>query len=133
MDSEGEEMSGYTFSWTSSDTAKATVASSGVVTAVAVGEATITATASATASNSESTLSGFLKMNGVKPVARIELSPSSLSFDAVGEWETVTATLYDADDNEMRPTYWGWRSADEEVVDVYTSLIGPVCRGACSR
>ena len=48
-------------------------------------------------------------------MARIEFSPSSLSFDGVGDWETVTATLYDADGNEMRPTYWGWRSADEEV------------------
>ena len=122
VDSEGEEMSGYTFSWTSSDTTKATVASSGVVTAVAVGEATISASASATASSSSardfgprprhsrSILSGSLKMDVVKPVARIELSPGSLSFDAVGEWETVTATLYDADGNEMRPTYWGYRT-----------------------
>ena len=141
LDSEGEEMSGYTISWSSSDTLKATVDSSGVVTAVAVGETTISASASATAaatvkasssarnfdtaaSGSRSTLSGSLKMHVVKPVARIELSPSSLSFDEVGGWEFVTATLYDADGNEMRPTYWGWRSADEEVVDVSTNLIG---------
>ena len=139
LDSEGEEVSGYTISWTSSDTAKATVDSSGVVTALAVGEATITALASATASaavkalplgrdfgsaaaNSQSPLSGSLKMDVVKPVARIEFSPSSLSFDAVDVWETVTATLYDADDNEMSPTYWGWGSADEEVAMVHSRL-----------
>ena len=141
LDSEGEEMSGYTISWSSSDTAKATVDSSGVVTAVAVGETTISASASATAaatvkassfardfdtaaSSSRSILSGSLKVHVVKPVARIELSPSSLTFDEVGGWEFVTATLYDADGNEMRPTYWGWRSADEEVVDVSMNLLG---------
>ena len=141
VDSEGEEVSGYTFSWTSSDTTKATVDSNGVVTALAVGETTISASASATTSstvkarslardfgavvsNSDSTMSGSLKMNVVKPVARIVLSPSSLSFDATGEWETVTATLYDSDDNEMSPTYWGWGSADTEVAEVYSRSYG---------
>ena len=139
VDEHGDEMSGYTFSWTSSDTAKATVDASGVVTALAVGYATITASASATASamvkassfarnfgtaasDSQSTLSGSLKMHVVKPVARIELSPSSLSFDAVGVRETVTATLYDADDNEMSPTYLSWSSANREVAEVYHQL-----------
>ena len=50
LDENGDEMSGYGFSWSSSDEAKATVDASGVVTAHAVGEATITASASATAS-----------------------------------------------------------------------------------
>ena len=139
VDSEGEAVSGYTFSWTSSDTTKATVDSNGVVTALAVGETTISASASATTSstvkartlardfgavvsNSESTMSGSLKMNVVKPVARIVLSPSSLSFDATGESEIVTATLYDSDDNEMSPTYWGWGSADREVARVYSRI-----------
>ena len=142
VDSEGEEVSGYTFSWTSSDTTKASVDSNGVVTALAVGETTISALASATTSstlkartlvrgisavtsNSESVLKGSLKMDVVKPVARIVLSPSSLSFDATGEWETVTATLfYDSDDNEMSPTYWGWGSADTEVAEVYSRFFG---------
>ena len=135
LDSEGEEMSGYTFSWSSSDTTKATVDSNGVVTAVAVGKATISASASATASatvkasssarnlgtaasSPRSTLSGSYHIFVVERVDRIELSPSSLSFAEVGDWETVTATLYDTDGNEMRPTSWGWYSADEEVATV---------------
>ncbi len=120
LDSEDREISGYIISWSSSDTSKATVDSSGVVTAVAVGEATITASASATAS---ATVKASSKMDVVKPVARIELSPSSLSFDTVGEWETVTATLYDADGNEMSPTYWGWYSADGEVATVDSQFL----------
>ena len=109
------------------------------MTALVVGETTISATATATTSaklkaqplardfgavvlNSESQMSGSLKMDVVKPVARIVLSPSSLSFDATGEWETVTATLYDSDDNEMSPTYWGWGSADTEVAEVYSQI-----------
>ena len=120
LDSEDGEISGYIISWSSSDTSKATVDSSGVVTAVAVGEATITASASATAS---ATVKASSKMDVVKPVARIELLPSSLSFDTVGEWETVTATLYDADGNEMSPTYWGWYSADGEVATVDSQFL----------
>ena len=140
LNSEGEEMSGYTFSWTSSDTSKATVDSSGVVTAVAVGEATITATASTTSSDtansrfrargfgaavskSQSTLRGSLKMNVVKRASRIVVSPDSLSFDEAGEdWvgslKSLTATAYDSDNNEMQPEYWSWSSSDEDVVTV---------------
>ena len=137
LDSEGEEIDGAKVSWSSSDTDIATVDENGVVTAVAVGEATVTASTSASvsgslaastaplprafsanAANAEMSVSGSLKMDVVKPVARIELDPSSLSFDEVGGTQTLTATLYDADDNEMQPTYWGWSSADREVAAV---------------
>ena len=137
LDSEGEEIDGAKVSWSSSDTDIATVDENGVVTAVAVGEATVTASTSASvsgspaastaplprafsanAANAEMSVSGSLKMDVVKPVARIELDPSSLSFDEVGGTQTLTATFYDADDNEMQPTYWGWSSADREVAAV---------------
>ena len=137
LDSEGEEIDGAKVSWSSSDTDIATVDENGVVTAVAVGEATVTASTSASvsgspaastaplprafsanAANAEMSVSGSLKMDVVKPVASIELDPSSLSFDEVGGTQTLTATLYDADDNEMSPTYWGWSSADREVAAV---------------
>ena len=124
VNSEGMEVSGYSFSWTSGDQSKATVDSSGVVTAVEVGETTITATAtlSATslfnprstgpalnrpASTAGNSISGSLRMDVVKPVARIEFEPSSLSFTEVGAHQTVTATLYDSDNNENEPHLLG--------------------------
>lgn len=37
----------------------------------------------------------------------------------MGATATLTATVYDDNDNEMRPTYWGWSSVNEEVATVY--------------
>ena len=141
LDEEGEEITGTTVSWSSSNTGVATVDSSGVMTAVGTGWVTLTATATVSDSstqssmamrstaadarnfglvvaNSEQTISSSVRMHVVKPVARIEIDPASLSFDTVNDWETLTATLYDDDDNEMRPTYWGWYSANKEVATV---------------
>ncbi|MCY4572413.1 MAG: Ig-like domain-containing protein [Gemmatimonadetes bacterium] len=107
LNSDSVEVSGYSISWSSSDTEKATVDANGLVTAIAIGEATITATAGETSgaaaarsvgSDSGTTmspareLSCSLGMDVVTPVARIVFSPDSLSFDEVGAWETVTAT-----------------------------------------
>ena len=145
LDDEGDEITGTTVTWSSSDTNIATVSSSGVMTAVATGWVTLTATAtvsdsstqsssakSASASSrvsggtvvkSEETISGSIRMHVVKPVARIEIDPDSLSFDSVNAWKTLTARLYDADDNVMRPTYWGWSSANVEVATVSSRFL----------
>ena len=131
--------------WSSSDTNIATVSSSGVMTAVATGWVTLTATVTESDSStqsslaksvaassrvsggaiakSEETISGSIRMHVVKPVARIEIDPVSLSFDSVNVWKTLTATLYDADDNVMRPTYWRWSSANVEVATVSSRVL----------
>ena len=146
LDDEGDEITGTTVTWSSSDTNIATVSSSGVMTAVATGWVTLTATATVSDSStqsslaksvsassrasggavvkSEETISGSIRMHVVKPVARIEIDPDSLSFDSVNEFETLTATLYDADDNVMRPTYWGWSSANKDVATVSSRFFG---------
>ena len=130
LDEDGDEITGATVTWSSSDPAIATVNSSGVMTAVGTGWVTLTATAtvsgsstqslrrSAFAANSDTTVTGSVRMHVVEPVARIEIDPDSLSFDSVNASKTLTATLYDADDNEMQPTYWGWSSANKEVATV---------------
>ena len=145
LDEDGEEVTGTTVTWSSSDTNIATVSSSGVMTAVATGWVTLTATVtesdsstqsslakSASASSrasggavvkSEEMISGSIRIHVVKPVARIEIDPVSLSFDSVNVWKTLTATLYDADDNVMRPTYWRWSSANVEVATVSSRVL----------
>ena len=129
LDDEGEEITGTTVRWSSSNPAVATVDSSGVMTAVGEGTVTLTATATVSASSTQSsmarsgaavvkadqTVSGSVSMIVVKRAARIDISPASLSFDSVGETAALTATVYDEDDNVMRPTYWGWSSADRAV------------------
>ena len=141
LDDEGEEITA-TFSWSSSNTAVATVDSSGVMTAVGEGSVTLTATATVSGSttisssartfvdgarrsggvvtNSEDGMSGSIDMTVVKTAARIVVTPATLSFDELGAEgsKTLTATVYDADDNVMQPTYWGWSSADRGVADV---------------
>ena len=128
LDSEGEEIDEAGVTWSSSDTAVATVDTNGVVMGLKVGKATITATATVPTTTSSSaagagraaslaiksteTVSGSATMDVVKRAARIEVTPDSLSFTEVGEgWvgslKDLSATVYDADDNVMQPTYWG--------------------------
>ena len=55
---------------------------------------------------------------------RIEISPDSLSFNTVDEFQTLTATVYDQNDNVIQPTNWGWSSANEEVARAIGRLFG---------
>ena len=146
LDEEGEEVTGATVTWSSSNTAVATVNSSGVMTAVGEGTATLIATATVSSSSTQSSTaksvaarssvsggavvqseenvsSASIDMEVVRRAARIEITPDSLSFTEAGEgWvgslKDLTATVYDADDNVMQPTYMVWSSSDEEVVTV---------------
>ena len=143
LDDEGEEITGTTVTWSSSNTAVATVDSSGVMTAEGEGTVTLTATATVSASSTQSsrarsgaavvkadqTVSGSVSMIVVKRAARIDLSPASLSFDSVGDFATLTATVYDEDDNVMRPTYWGWSSADRAVATASNRVISSQTQG----
>ena len=151
LDEEGEEVTGATVTWSSSNTAVATVNSSGVMTAVGEGTVTLIATATVSSSStqsstaksvaarssvsggsivqSEETVTAFIDMEVVKRASRIEITPDSLSFTEVGEgWvgslKDLTATVYDADDNVMQPTYMVWSSSDEEVVTVRPVGVG---------
>ena len=55
---------------------------------------------------------------------RIEISPDSLSFNTVDEFQILTATVYDQNDNVIQPTNWGWSSANEEVARAIGRLFG---------
>ena len=56
--------------------------------------------------------------------SRIEISPGSLSFDTVDEFQTLRATVYDQNNYVMQRTFafWVWSSADVEVAR--TNLFG---------
>ena len=135
LDDGGEEVTGASVSWSSSDTSVATVDSLGVMTAVGEGTATLTATATLSGSSTQSvahrlqasagavvksagTVVGSIEMEVVTRAARVEVAPISLSFDAVGESDTLSATVYDENGNVIQPRYLIWSSADTEVATV---------------
>ena len=60
----------------------------------------------------------------VTRASRIVLMPGSLSFDQVGAIAALTATVYDASNNEIQPTYWGWSSADRGVATASGRVFG---------
>ena len=130
LDDQGMEIVGASVSWSTSNPSVATVDASGVVTAVSEGTATVTAAATTTASArafrtavaSTDSVRGSADMEVVKRAARVVMTPNSLSFDEVGDIATLTATVYDANDNEMQPTHWGWSSADREVATVNSRI-----------
>ena len=122
LDDQGMEMVGATVSWSTGHSSVATVNAQGVVTAVEEGTTTVTATAGfaaqslrPAATESMTSVSGSARMEVVQRASRVELEPSSLSFDEVGNTATLTATVYDASDNEMQATYWSWSSEDRTV------------------
>ena len=141
LDDQGEEIAGATVSWSSSNTNVATVDSSGVMTAVGVGSVTLTARATLPASStqssvtgrsaaaasrasgqavaqSEGSIAGSIDVEVVNRASRIEITPASVSFEEVGARATLTATIYDQDNEVMQPTYWAWSSADRAVATV---------------
>ena len=135
LDEGGREITGASVSWSSDDTTVATVDASGVMTAVGEGTATLTATATLSSSTtqtvasrlrassgpvvkSDETVSASIEMEVVKRAARVEIAPTSVSFGEVGETETLTAAVYDENDDIMQPRYLVWSSADTEVATV---------------
>ena len=122
LDDQGMEMVGAPVSWSTGHSSVATVNAQGVVAAVEEGTTTVTATAGfaaqslrPAATDSMTSVSGSAQMEVVQRASRVELEPSSLSFDEVGDTATLTATVYDASDNEMQATRWSWSSEDRTV------------------
>ena len=102
LDENGDEVEDALVSWLSSHPDVATVDSNGVVTGISEGKTTI----KATRQNSEGSSSTEFEV--VKRASRIEITPNPLSFDETGTFATLKATIYDANDNEMSPTFWDW-------------------------
>jgi len=99
--------------WSSSDTSKVTVSTSGVVTAVAVGTATISVT------TTDGNFSATCKVT-VTPVAvtGVTLSSTTLSLKVGGDKGTLTATVAPSNATNKGVT---WSSSDTSKATVSTS------------
>ena len=112
-DSTGNTLTGRVVTWASSNTAVATVSTSGVVSGMAAGSATITATSE--------TKSGIAAVTATNvPVASVTVSPASASL-LVGATQQFTAVSKDSAGNTLTGRTVTWASSNTAVAMVSAS------------
>jgi len=110
-DAAGNPLSGRVVTWTSDNTAVATVSANGLVTAKTAGSATITATSEGHSGTSAITVSAPV------PVATVEVTPGSATVDE-GKTVQLTATLRDAAGNPLSGRVVTWTSNNTAAATV---------------
>jgi uncharacterized protein YjdB len=110
QDSAGNPLAGRVVTWTSSNTAVATVSGSGLVSAVGIGSATVTATSESKSSTAAITVTNV-------PVASVTVSPTSSSI-AVGGTQQLSAVTKDAAGNTLTGRVVTWASSNTAVATV---------------
>jgi uncharacterized protein YjdB len=105
----GATLTGRTIVWTSSDPTKATVNSTGLVTAVAQGTVTIAATSEGISGTAT------FSVASPAPVATITISPATSTL-AVGTTATLIAAPRDAAGNPLIGRVFTWASSNLSVV-----------------
>jgi uncharacterized protein YjdB len=121
-DAHGSVLTGRAISWSSSNTAVATVSSSGVVTGVAEGSATITATSEGKSGSSAVAVTKA-------PVASLKVSPTSVSVQA-GATSQLTATPLDQSGRPLTGRTITWSTGSTAVATVSsTGLLKGVAQG----
>ena len=127
-DSAGHALSGRVVTWASSDTTKAKVSATGLVTGVAAGTITVTATSGGKTGNAAITVTGAQPL----PVASVAVSPAA---DTIAALATVqlTATLKDSLGNTLTGRVVTWSSSDSTKATVSsTGLVTGVAAGTCT-
>ncbi|HJP85487.1 MAG TPA: Ig-like domain-containing protein, partial [Gemmatimonadaceae bacterium] len=121
-DANGNTLTGRVVTWSSSNTAAATVDANGLVTAVAAGSATITATSEGKTGMSSITVS-------LAPVASVNVALSAASITASGTSQ-ATATTRDVNGNILTGRTVSWSSDNTSVATVdATGLVTAVSVG----
>lgn len=107
--SEGQEVAGASFTWSSSNDAVATVEQSGLVTAAANGTVTVTATTGG--------VNGTASVEVAQVATRVDVSPPSATITAYGTDGAVqlTASAFDAGDSPIPSAMFSWTSSDDQV------------------
>ena len=124
-DANGNPLSGRVVTWASSNTAVATVSSSGLVTGKVAGSATITATSEGQSGTATVTVVHV-------PVASVTVSPASASVQ-VGGTIQLTATPRDASGNPLSGRVVTWASSNTAMATVSSSgLVTGVAAGSAT-
>jgi hypothetical protein len=109
-DQNGATMASATVTWATSDTAVATVSSTGLVTSVADGTATITATSGSA--------TGTATVTVAQAAATLSLSDSVLTFVSLADTTQLTATVTDANNEVIDGATVRWATSDTAVATV---------------
>ena len=109
-DQNGQVMSGAALTWTSSNTAVATVTAQGVVRSIGVGNARITVRSG--------NASATVEVKVGQTAASIRLSPSMLTIMDLGGTGTFRATVLDAGGTAIPGAQVAWTSSDSTVATV---------------
>ena len=118
LDENGNETRATSWGWSSADEEVATVNNligtgvRGWVKAIGAGTTTITLSASGGGGQATGTATVTVTVSG----PRVEISPGSLTFEALGETQTVTVKVLDANDDE-----------DEDATFSYIGIFSPCC------
>src|SRR5205809_2124463 len=112
-DANGNPLTGRTMTWSSGNTAVATVSASGIVTGVSPGAATITAASEGQSGSAAITVTSV-------PVASVAVSPASASVQT-GQAVQLTATPKDANGNPLSGRTIVWMSSNTAAATVNTS------------
>ncbi len=107
LDASGNALSGRVVSWGTSDFTKATVSSTGLVTAMAAGTTTITATSESSSGTSQITVTNAMPV----PVASVTISPPTAML-VVGTTQQLAATTLDANGNALSGRVVSWATSD---------------------
>ena len=122
-DGAGATLTGRAVAWSTSDAAKATVSSTGLVTGVAPGPVTITATSEGRSGTSAVTVKP-------KPVGAVILSPAQVSIEA-GQTRQLTAQVTDDQGNVLSGRPVSYASQNTAIATVSaTGLVTAVAVGA---
>lgn len=112
-DANGNSLPARPITWTSTNTAVATVSSLGLVTAVATGTATITASAEGKIGVADV----IVTAPRPAPVATVHVSPAALSLQN-GQSATLIAQVFDAHGNQLSGRVISWSSSSANSVSV---------------
>src|SRR6266404_2193639 len=124
-DANGNQLTGRTITWSSSNTSVATVSSGGLVSGVVAGSATITATSEGQSGTAAITVTNV-------SVASVTVSPAPASVVA-GQTVQLTATPKDANGNALTGRVVTWSSSNTSVATVNGSgLVSGVVAGSAT-
>ena len=110
LDSNGQTVTGQTFTWTSSNTTVASITSAGVATGLTAGSSQITASTAGVTSTAAT-----LTVNPA--IATVSISPVSATIK-VGATQQFTATATDASGNPVNQAQFTWHNSFGGVASI---------------
>ena len=122
FDAGGAQMDGQTFRWSSSNAAVATIDQAGLASARGVGSTVIKAEIGA--------ISATATLDVSQKVVLVEVTPSSVVFNAIGEKQQLTAVAKDGAGNIIAGKTFTWRSTSQNANVDQNGMVTANSRGS---